>query len=61
MLKLIDGLPVVKRERDAYAVYDTVACEVVAYAPGALWSLSKSKWMRENGTGNKCVYVGWPS
>lgn len=56
----INGLPVVKKESDAYCVFDVDANEVVEYAPGMYWKLSKSKALRENGTGHKVVYLGWP-
>jgi len=58
--KLINGLPVVKRESDATAVYDLDAREIVETAPGLYWPLRKSKWLRENGTGHRCCYLGWP-
>lgn len=53
--------PVVKKEADAKFVYDVDADEVVATAPGHPWSLSKSKALREKGSGHKVVYLGWPS
>ena len=56
----VDGLPIVSRESDAYAVYDVDAREIVALAPGVMWPIRKSKWLRENGTGHRCVYVGFP-
>lgn len=52
--------PVVKSESEAIAVYDMDAHEFVARAPGIYWSLRKSKWLREDGSGHKCVYLGWP-
>ncbi len=56
----IGGYPIVKRERDAIAVYDTVAAEVVS-DNASIWSLAKSKALRERGTGNECVYLGFPT
>jgi hypothetical protein len=55
-----NGYPVVKREADAFAVYDADAREVIAYAPGVPWTLAKSKALRERGTGHKCYYIGFP-
>lgn len=50
----------VSRERDAVAVLDCVTDELVAHSwPLGPWSLSKSKWLRENGTGHKCIYLGF--
>lgn len=59
-MKAINGFPVVKKESDAYCVYDFDAAEVVAYAPGTYWPIRKSKALRERGTGHKCYYLGWP-
>jgi hypothetical protein len=56
----IDGYPIVQCERDAYAVYDCDEHQVVAWAPGSFWSLSKSKALRERGTSHRVVYVGFP-
>lgn len=69
--KLIDGLPTVKRESDAAAVYDSDAREFVAFASGTpwllggslvadSWSIGKSKALRERATGHRCYFVGWP-
>ena len=57
--KLIKGHPIVKSEKDALYVYDVDADEIVATAPGMPWSLSKSKGLREKGSGHKVVYLGW--
>lgn len=59
--KLIDGMPIVKSERDAMAVYDADAQEIVADVfPIGPWSLGKSKALRERGTGHRCYFIGWP-
>jgi hypothetical protein len=58
--KIIDGYPVVSKASDAYAVYDADDKEIVAYAPGNLYPISKSKALRERGTGHKVYYVGFP-
>ena len=55
------GLPVVKKESDAYALYDVEEKEIMAYAPGVYWPLSKSKALRERGTGHRVVYLGFPA
>ena len=54
------GLPVVAKESDAYLLYDVDAKEILEYAPGIYWPLRKSKALRERGTGNKVVYLGFP-
>jgi hypothetical protein len=54
------GLPVVEKEADAYALYDIDENEIMEYAPGVYWSLSKSKALRERGTGHQVVYLGFP-
>lgn len=58
--KTIDGLVIVKREMDAWAVYDATRKEIIEYAPGQFWGLSKTKALRERGTGNKVYYIGRP-
>lgn len=55
------GLPVVRKEADACLLYDVTAKEIMEYAPGVQWSLAKSKALRERGTGNKVVYLGFPT
>lgn len=57
--KTIHGYPVVQRERDALLVWDLDADEAVDYAPGHPWSIRTSKWLREHGTGHRCVYLGF--
>ena len=59
--KTIDGYPVVKKESDAYALYDATDHEVIGYAPGHPWPLSKTKALREKGSGHKVYYVGFPA
>ncbi len=54
------GLPVVKKESDAYLLYDVDAKEIMEYAPGVYWPIRKSKALRERGTGHKVVYLGFP-
>ncbi len=52
--------PVMKTRKDAFAVYDVTANEIVATDSDRFWDMSKSKALRERGTGNKCVYIGAP-
>lgn len=58
--KSVDGYPVVKKEMDAWALYDADAHEIIAYAPGAPWPISKTKALREKGSGHKVYYIGIP-
>ena len=60
MKAIIDGFEIVKRQSEAWAVYDANAHEIVAYAPGHFWSLAKSKALRERGSGHLCYYVAMP-
>jgi hypothetical protein len=41
--------------KDADAVYDLDAKELIE--PHLFWSLSKQKYLREDSSGHKCVYV----
>ena len=59
-MRIINGLPVVRKESDASMAYDVTAQEVVEYAPGVYWPLRKSKALRERGTVHEVVYLGWP-
>ena len=53
--------PFTAKEKDAFGVYDLDAGEFVATVqPIGPWPLSKSKTLRERGSGHRCVYVGWP-
>ena len=59
--KTIDGYPIVKKESEAYAVYDADTHQIIAYAPGHPWSISKTKALREKGSGHKVYYIGFPT